>query len=992
MGLLVLLTLLVGLRAEASGAPRSMSSVPDVGPRPAQVVNAAPANLLQAASGSLDDHPEGGAQPAAQGLPVITWATPAPVRFATALDSSQLNATANVPGTFSYSPAAGAVMKTAGSIALSVVFTPTDKTNYKAASARVFLVVYKGNPLITWPKPASLIVGAPLGASQLKATANVPGVFSYSPAAGTVMSTAGTIPLSVVFTPTDTADYKPATATVSLVVTPGTPVITWPKPASVQFGTALGSVQLNATASVPGTFAYSPAAGVQMHTAGLIPLSVVFTPTDTADYKPASATVYLGVYKGNPAIKWNAPPSVPVGTSLGPSQLDAGANVPGTFSYSPGTGTVLNVAGSIPLSVVFTPTDTADYKPATVTVFLAVAKGLPALTWPLPAAVAYDTALSAAQLDCTASVPGTFTYSPAAGTVMSTAGSIPLKVTFTPTDKVNYKPTSGKITLLVHKAMPIVTWANPPTARTGTALDATQLNATASVPGTFAYWPAAGTVMNTAGPVTLSVVFTPTDAIDYHPMSTAVSLSVIGPDPAIRWPLPQPVPTGTPLGTAQLNATATVPGTFTYSPAAGTRMNQVGTQTLSVVFTPTDTLTYPPTSATVALNVFDSRLTTKIQHVVVVMQENRSFDNLFNGYPGADTVQSGITAGGAMVPLKPIPLEQQFDVGHGYAEWWTAWDNGNMDGYWKGSYAYVPQSEVVPLWDIASAYTLADRMFQSNSGPSFNAHQYMIAGQSGDVANNPSNTPHVWGCDSLDSGTAEMIGPNGTYLPGGFPCYDYQTMADLLDAKGQSWAYYAPLLTDIWSAYDAISHIRYGPDWNKNIITPSPQVLTDIQNGKLAAVTWVIPDGPYSDHAAPGATALGPDWVASIVNAVGSSPYWNSTVILISWDDWGGWYDHVPPPQIDEMGLGFRVPLLVVSPWAKHGYISHQQHEFGSFLKLTEEAFNLPSLGTRDAVSDDLSDCFDFDQTPTPFTPIPAGNGQEFFIHSRPSGIPPDDD
>jgi phospholipase C len=132
--------------------------------------------------------------------------------------------------------------------------------------------------------------------------------------------------------------------------------------------------------------------------------------------------------------------------------------------------------------------------------------------------------------------------------------------------------------------------------------------------------------------------------------------------------------------------------------------------------------------------------------------------------------------------------------------------------------------------------------------------------------------------------------------------------------------------------------------------------------------------------------------VASIVNSVGESQYWNSTAILTSWDDWGGWYDHVPPPQIDVMGLGLRVPLLVVSPWTRHGYISHQQHEFGSFLKLTEEVFNLPSLNTRDAVSDDLSDCFDFDQSPPPFVPIPAPVPPTFFQNARPSGVPPDND
>jgi phospholipase C len=132
--------------------------------------------------------------------------------------------------------------------------------------------------------------------------------------------------------------------------------------------------------------------------------------------------------------------------------------------------------------------------------------------------------------------------------------------------------------------------------------------------------------------------------------------------------------------------------------------------------------------------------------------------------------------------------------------------------------------------------------------------------------------------------------------------------------------------------------------------------------------------------------------VANVVNAVGQSQYWDDTVILISWDDWGGWYDHVVPPTVDDMGLGFRVPLLLVSPWAKHGYVSHDQYEFSSFLKLTEEVFDLPSLNTRDAISGDLSDCFDFSQTPPPFVPIPAPWGPTTFISAKPTMQPPDDD
>ncbi len=397
--------------------------------------------------------------------------------------------------------------------------------------------------------------------------------------------------------------------------------------------------------------------------------------------------------------------------------------------------------------------------------------------------------------------------------------------------------------------------------------------------------------------------------------------------------------------------------------------------------------------------------TPKIQHVVIIMQENRSFDNLFMGFPGADTVTSGMYKGNS-VALQPIPFEQGTDLDHGHPGWWTDWDNGAMDGFAHNPhaypipnlpYAYVPESETLPYWTLAQRYTLGDRMFQSNSGPSFVAHQYMIAGQSGGTDGNPLPITNPWGCDAPSSTSITLIGPNGTDLPGVYPCFDYQTMADLLDAKGVTWRYYAvgpglPVGNGyVWSAYDAIKHIRFGNDWTNNVISPNTKVLSDIANGELAQVTWITPAQSYSDHPSPGLTAEGPDWVASITNAIGASKFWDSTVIFISWDDWGGWYDHVPPPQIDNMGLGFRVPVIVVSPYAKHGYISHVTHEFGGFLKYTEELFNLPSLGTRDVQSDDFSDCFDFTQAPQPYIQIPVTFDASFFLSSNDSS-PPDND
>ncbi len=368
---------------------------------------------------------------------------------------------------------------------------------------------------------------------------------------------------------------------------------------------------------------------------------------------------------------------------------------------------------------------------------------------------------------------------------------------------------------------------------------------------------------------------------------------------------------------------------------------------------------------------------TKIKHIVVIMQENRSFDNLFNGFPGADTVQSG-SSHGTVVALQPIPFEQGTDLDHSHTGWYKDLDGGAMDGFSHDSYpipnlpyAYVPQSETKPYWQLASTYTLGDRMFQSNTGPSFPAHQYMIAGQSQQADENPNRT---WGCDG-DQATdrVALLGPNGTDLPGVFPCFDYKTMADVMDANNVSWRYYAPALGtsgEIWSAFQAIHHIRYGADWTSNVISPSPRVLTDIANGQLAQMTWIVPAFSYSDHASAGLTSQGADWVASITNAIGASQFWDSTAIFIAWDDWGGWYDHVVPPNVDAMGLGFRVPLIVVSPYAKHAYLSHSTHEFSGFLRYAEETFALPNLGQRDVNADDFADCFDYTQTPQPYVPI----------------------
>jgi phospholipase C len=391
----------------------------------------------------------------------------------------------------------------------------------------------------------------------------------------------------------------------------------------------------------------------------------------------------------------------------------------------------------------------------------------------------------------------------------------------------------------------------------------------------------------------------------------------------------------------------------------------------------------------------------KIQHIVIIVQENRSFDNLFNGFPGADTVQVG-NSYGTQVSLQPVAINgPPSDLFHLHATWWTSYDSGKMDGFSAAGppgdalepYSYVPQSQDPQYWTLAQDYTLADRMFQSNTGGSFAAHLYLIAGQSDLASDTPPAEAQGWGCADPPGTTVDLVGPDGSTTPGPYPCFQFQTLGDELDAKALPWRYYAPQPDWLWNEYEAVQHIYDGPDWTTKIVTPETRILTDPSGagGSLAAVTWVVPDWDDSDHPGAGDAGIGPEWVASVVNAIGQSQFWDSTAIFILWDDWGGFYDHVAPPQLDSMGLGFRVPLIVVSPYAKKGYVSHVEHEFGSILRFSEETFGLPQLSASDARADDLSDCFNFSQSPATFTPLAvARHRPQDFRNLKPGPLGPD--
>ncbi|MGA8575240.1 MAG: alkaline phosphatase family protein [Candidatus Cybelea sp.] len=394
----------------------------------------------------------------------------------------------------------------------------------------------------------------------------------------------------------------------------------------------------------------------------------------------------------------------------------------------------------------------------------------------------------------------------------------------------------------------------------------------------------------------------------------------------------------------------------------------------------------------------------KIKHVVFIVQENRSLDNLFMGYPGADTVTKGKNFAGQTIRLQPASLANKYQIDHSATAMFVACDGrqvmpgvdcrmdgfdreGHFGGPKNDQYVYVPRKESKPYWDMAAEGVLADQTFQSQLDESYVAHQYIIAAQAASSVNLPA---FQWGCGGGKDNVVLTITKNrDPWGPKIHPCYDYQTLGDELDNAKLSWRFYASSYGSgssgagsEWSGYRAVKHIRFGPDWKKDVISPNWKFITDVRGGNLANFTWITPVCDDSDHINCGG-GYGPSWVAALVNTVGESKFWDSTAIFVIWDDWGGLYDHVPPPYADYDGLGFRVPLIVISPYAKRGAVSHLQYETASVLRFAEDLFGLGQLAAADqrALSP-ARDCFDFRQKPLPFVQIAAPKPPKFFMHN----------
>jgi phospholipase C len=399
----------------------------------------------------------------------------------------------------------------------------------------------------------------------------------------------------------------------------------------------------------------------------------------------------------------------------------------------------------------------------------------------------------------------------------------------------------------------------------------------------------------------------------------------------------------------------------------------------------------------------------KIKHVVIVVQENRSFNNLFMGYPGATTQNYGYISTGKKVMLKPILLESDFLPGYGVKDFFLQCNGTGsipgtdcqMNGFDQvptqcggghcplkyPPYSYVKRSEIKPYWDMANQYVLADQMYASNiDESSFISHQYIIAAQAMQAYNWPSSTE--WGCEAPYGTSIPILGPQRQYPIGREGvCFNDVTLGQEADEAGVTWASYsAPIGTGensdggVWQGYQANNDVYYGKDWKNDIIQNPARFLTDVSKGKLRQITWITPTNANSDHPE-NQSNTGPMWVASVVNSIGKSQFWDSTAIFIFWDDPSGFFDPEPPPYVDYDGLGFRLPLLIISPYAKQDYVSHVQFEHGSILKFTEDIFGLARLSASDTrATSPASDCFDFNQPPRKFKAIPSQLDERYFI------------
>jgi len=363
---------------------------------------------------------------------------------------------------------------------------------------------------------------------------------------------------------------------------------------------------------------------------------------------------------------------------------------------------------------------------------------------------------------------------------------------------------------------------------------------------------------------------------------------------------------------------------------------------------------------------------------VFLVKENHTFDNLFGRFPGADGATTGRTSQGRTVPLSLAPDYYRRDIPHKWASAEAAYDGGRMDGFDRlkngpeESYTQYRSWQIPNYWRWARDFVLGDHFFSSEHGPSFPNHLYTIAAQSGGVRDNPPGRS-AWGCDSPPGATVAVFDQEGKIerIP---PCLDMLTLGDELTSARHSWRMYAPTETEegYWfSVYDAIRHIRESPAWGRHVV-PTKRFVADARGGGLPDVSWISSPAKVSEHPGSSGECRGENWTTRLVDAVMQGPDWASTAIFLTWDDFGGFYDHVAPPQVDVFGLGFRVPLILISPYDRRGFVDSHTEEFSSVLRFIEDDFGLPHLTKRDTNTPDMKADFDFSQRPRAPDPLPV--------------------
>ncbi len=367
-----------------------------------------------------------------------------------------------------------------------------------------------------------------------------------------------------------------------------------------------------------------------------------------------------------------------------------------------------------------------------------------------------------------------------------------------------------------------------------------------------------------------------------------------------------------------------------------------------------------------------------IQHIVILVKENRSFDNYFGRFPGADGATSGLTSAGRVVPLGHTPDHPLLDIAHAGDAADIAVNHGLMNGFdllpgaiQNGkdiALTQLHQSDIPNYWAYARTFTLDDHFFSTINGPSYPNHLVTVAASSANTDDNPIlNTYHSWGCDAGPYTKVDTVDLHTGHHYWTKPCIDINTLPDELQKAGISWKYYAPSQYQsgyIWSALNSIKHIRYSPLWTTNVVNTG-QFVKDIQAGTLPQVSWLVMNESASEHP-PHSACAGENWTVDELNALMRSPLWSSTAVFLTWDDFGGFYDHVAPPYLNLISYGPRVPTMIISPYARPGFVDHQQYDFASILRYIEDKYHLPQLNTYDRLAKDISAGLDFTQHPLP--------------------------